>query len=122
MDDKNKNVIDKFLEGYEDYNERKVVYKKVYEKPGKVKTIVGFIFSFGFLLLLIRFFLLKPFYFFLLIGDILALVYFSLNLFTKKGFGLPKMVAVVEEKDKTEETKEDVGSGDDQDEYWNRYR
>lgn len=119
MDNKNKNVIDKFLDGYEDYNEQKVVYKKVYEKPSKFKTAVGFIFSFGFFILLIRFFLLKPFYFILLIGDILALIYFSLNLFTKKGFSLPKVIAVKEEKEQVEEKQE---SGDDQDEYWNRYR
>ena len=113
MDNKDRNVLDRFLDNYEKQNESNIVYKKVYEKPSKGKTIIGFIFSLGFFIILIRHFLLKPFYFFFLIGDILVLIYYSLNLFTKKGFALPKTLAIKEEKDdKSDE-------GDDSNEYRN---
>lgn len=108
MDNKDRNIIDKFLDNYEKQNDSNLVYKRVYVKPSKFKTIIGFIFSFGFLIILIRFFTRKPFYFVLLIGDILAFIYYSLNLFTKKGLPLPKTVAV-----------EESENGDVQDEYRN---
>lgn len=112
MTNKDKNIVDKFLDSYEDYNNHRVKYKRIIVRPSKFNTVIGFIFSFGFFIILIRFFIVKPFYFIFLIGDILSLIYYSLNLFTKKGFGLPKTVIVEDEEDVLE-------VGDDSDEYRN---
>lgn len=103
MDKKNKNIVDKFLEFYSKEDNYK--FKTIYVRPSKFKSIVGFIFSVIFLILLLTLFTLKGFYFLLLIGDLLIVFYYGCNLFTKNGIGLPKNVLVYEdnEEDKKEE-------------------
>ncbi len=93
-DDKDKNIIDKFLEGYAQANEssKQETYKRIYQKPTKFKCIVGFIFSSLIMLVLIRIFKFNFMFFLIFFGDLLVLIYYSLNLFTKKGFALPKYV------------------------------
>lgn len=95
MDKKDKNIVDKFLDLYE--KEDNYRYKKIYVRPSKFKSIVGFIFSLIFLILLFTLFTPKPIYFVLLLGDLLIVLYYGCNLFTKNGIGLPKKVLVYED-------------------------
>ncbi len=95
MDNNEKNIVDKFLDGYEYANSERKCYKRVYQKPSKIKAIIGFIFSLIFFIILIRLFVFKILYFIILIGDIVVCSYYGINLFTKKGIGLPKTVEVI---------------------------
>jgi len=88
----NKNIVDKFLDAYESQNTKNVEYVRTFKRPSKVKSIFGFIVSLIFFVILIRLFTLQIVYFFLLIGDVLILIFYGINVFTKKGIGLPKMV------------------------------
>lgn len=104
----NKNIVDKFLEGYENINKEKVVYKRVYKYPKKIESIIGFSFSLLILIILISIFSFNGIYLFLLVMDILVVIYYGLNLFTKKGFGLGKTIEVGEDKNpKDEESMKD---------------
>ncbi len=96
MENKEKNIVDKFLDGYEQANNDKVIYKRVYQRPSKIKAIVGFVFSLIIFIILIRYFVFKLLYFVILLGDLSFLSYYGLNLFTEKGFGLPKTIPVIE--------------------------
>ncbi len=89
-----KNIIDKFLEGYTvaNRNVSNTTYKKSYQKPSKFKCIFGFIFSLIVFIILIRVFRTSILFFFILIGDLLCLIFYGVNLFTKKGIGIPKYV------------------------------
>lgn len=95
MDNNEKNIVDRFLDGYEYANSEKTCYKRVYQKPSKIKSIIGFIFSLIFLIILIRLFVFKILYFVILIGDLAVCSYYGINLFTKKGIGLPKTIEVI---------------------------
>lgn len=99
------NFIDYFLDNYESVPEE---YERIYEKPKKSKTIIGFIGSIVFLIALIPFASLSGLFFILLIGDILAIAFYGINLFTEKGIKLPKTVRVVHSNE--EETTEEVAS------------
>lgn len=104
MNNNEKNIFDKFLDNYDKLNSKrnKFGYQKVYTKPTKIRCIIGFIFSLIFLILLIRLFVFKLLYFVILIIDLLILLYYSLNLFTKKGFPLPVTIRVDTESNKEE--------------------
>ncbi len=93
---KDKNLVDMFLDGYSVANDESsnMKYKKIYRKPSKVKCIIGFIFCLLILIILIRHFVFKLIFFLILIGDILILLFYGINLFTKKGWGLPKYIKV----------------------------
>ena len=90
----NKNIIDKFLEGYAVANEdsKQNPYKRVYQRPSKFKSIVGFIFSALIMFFLIRIFQFNFMFFLIFIPDLIILIFYSINLFTKKGIAIPKYV------------------------------
>lgn len=100
-----RNGIDRFLDNIERRSNKKTEYVKIYEKPSKFKCFIGFVFSLVFLVILIGLFSFNLMYFLLLIGCILVLLYFAVNLFTEKSFGLPKTIAVEIKED--EEIEED---------------
>ena len=112
MNDKEKNIIDKFLDSYEKNNVEKK-YVRVIVKPSKGKAIFGFIVSLILLIVLLTLFSLTFMYFLFLIGDLLIVIYYGINVFTEKGIGLPKTVEVPY-------LSEEKGNGDDF-EHRNRY-
>ena len=105
-----KNRLDMFLEGLTKEGNKKIIYEKVYIRPTKFKSIIGFIASLIFFIILLGLFTFSVMYFVLLIGNILILLFFSINTFTEKGFGLPKNIAYVvsEEDNQGEEIDEDA--------------
>lgn len=103
MEKKEKNIIDNFLDNY-GTEDRKIKYKKIFVKPSKFKCVVGFIFSFIFLILLLTLISFTFMYFLLLFGDLLIFLYYSLNLFTKKGIGLPKYISYYEDEEFEDKT------------------
>ena len=106
-----KNRLDMFLEGLTKEGNKKIIYEKVYIRPTKFKSIIGFIASLIFFIILLGLFTFSVMYFVLLIGNILILLFFSINTFTEKGIGLPKNIAYVvseEEDNQGEEIDEDA--------------
>jgi hypothetical protein len=97
-----KNGIDKFIEGFNEGSKKKVVYERVYVRPTKIKSILGFIASLIFLVILVGLLTFNVMYFVLLIGNIIILIYFSINTFTEKGIGLPKTIAIPVEEEEEE--------------------
>lgn len=75
---------------------KKVLLKKVYYRPQKGKAIFGFAFSllFMFILLFVMGFRWNLLYLLLFLVDFSVLYYYGVNLFTKRGFLLPKYVEV----------------------------
>lgn len=110
MNNNDKNIFDKFLDNYDKLNSKrdKFGYQRVYTKPTKIRCIIGFIFSFIFFILLIRLFVFKILYFVILLVDLIILTYYSLNLFTKKGFPLPTTIRV-----NSDTTKENMSTDED---------
>lgn len=99
MNNKEKNILDKFLDGYESYSNNNVRYKKIYVKPKKSKCIVGFGFSCILLVILLFMFVFDLLYFVIFIGVLLNALYYGINLFTEKGIGMPKRVPVTDDID-----------------------
>lgn len=97
MKDGKKNLFDTFLEKYDEYSSKRRVDIETYYRPSKGKSIAGFIFTLILFFILIRFFQFSIVYFVILIGVLLYLVYYALNLFTKKGFVIKKKHSVPEE-------------------------
>lgn len=114
-----KNNLDRFLEGLTSEGNKKIAYDKVYERPSKAKSVIGFIISLIVLVILIGLFTLSVMYFVLIIGDVLLLVFFGVNAFTDKGIGLPKTIAYVVEDEEPEEEYDDQEEYDNQ-EYYNQ--
>lgn len=106
MKDNKKNVFDTFLEKYDEYSSRKKVDIETYYRPEKGKCIFGFVFCLLFFFILIRVFTFSIVYFVILIGDFICLLYFGINLFTKKGIVIRRKHSVPEEYIK--EAEEDV--------------
>ena len=94
---KEKNIFDSFLDKYDEYSSKKKVKIETYYKPSKLKCIFGFVFCLIFFLILLRIFKFSVVYLVIFIGDLLCLGYFSLNLFTKKGFSIKHKYLVPEE-------------------------
>lgn len=94
MNNGEKNIIDKFLDSYAKHGEKKTKTVRVVVKPSKLKCIGGFIFSLIIFIILLTFFTFNLTYFAMLIGDLLIMLYYGINLFTEKGFGLPRSVEV----------------------------
>lgn len=90
----NKGIVDKFLDGYDKYSNKETELKKIYVKPTKFRSVIGFVFSALFFILLLTVFTFSLVYFLLLIGSLSVAVYYGLNLFTEKGMGLPRTVEV----------------------------
>lgn len=86
MNDDKKNIFDNFLDQYDKFSSKKRVNIETYYKPSKAKSLFGFIFCTIFMLILIRIFSFNVIFMFIFLGDLVCLVYFALNLFTKKGF------------------------------------
>ena len=114
-----KNNLDRFLEGLTSEGNKKITYDKVYERPSKAKSVIGFIISLIVLVILIGLFTLSVMYFVLIIGDVLLLVFFGVNAFTDKGIGLPKTIAYVVEDEEPEEEYDGQEEYDNQ-EYYNQ--
>lgn len=92
---KKKNVVDKFLDLMYSQSLNNTEKKKIYYRPTKKKALIGFIISLFFMLIMLFHFLKFSFIFFLLIlGDSIALLYYGINLFTKKGLLIPKYIYV----------------------------
>ena len=101
-----RNNIDKFIDGFNEASKKKVVYERVYVRPTKFKSIIGFVASLIFLVILVGLLTFNVMYFVLLIGNIIILIYFSINTFTEKGIGLPKTIAVPIIDEEEEEVEE----------------
>lgn len=96
-----KNKLDQLLEFYEARGKKSTKLEKVYYRPSTLKCIFGFCFSFIFMMLLLFLlgFQFTIMYLFLFLGDGLLLLYYSFNLFSKKGFYLPKYIKKEEDED-----------------------
>ena len=97
MKDKKKNVFDTFLEKYDEYSSRKHVELEEYYRPSKAKCIFGFVFCLIFFLIILRLFTFSIVYFVIFFGVLICLLYYGINLFTKKGFVFKKKYRVPEE-------------------------
>lgn len=84
-------------------------YERVYYKPQKWKSLIGFVFSLIFLgaLLFVFSFNVNIYFIILFIGVVVVCAYYGINLFTKSGFLLPKFVLKKEDKN-VEEIKDEV--------------
>ncbi|MGN1371761.1 MAG: hypothetical protein ACI4XM_05770 [Candidatus Coprovivens sp.] len=105
MDNKNR-IVDKFLDKYAERSSRKTELVKVYVKPAKWRSCVGFIISTIFFLLLLTIFTIKFYYFVMLFVSLIIAIYYGINLFTEKGLGLPRTIEVVVEEDDSIEESE----------------
>ena len=56
MNNKERNIIDKFLDSYEKSSNTKKSYVRIYQRPSKLKSLLGFIFSLLCFIVLIRLF------------------------------------------------------------------
>lgn len=92
-----KNVLDSFLDKYEEINSTKKVDVETYYRPSKAKSIFGFIFCLIFMIILIRIFTFNIVFFVIFFGDLMCLIYFGLNLFTKNGFVIKQKYRVSED-------------------------
>ena len=101
MNKNDKNIIDNFLDIYENLiNEKsQKKYKVIYKKPSKIKCIFNFGFCLLFMIILIPMFSFTFMYMLLFLGDLIILIYYGINLFTKRGLLLPKRVPDDEKKD-----------------------
>lgn len=104
----NKGIVDKFLEGYDKYNNSNIrtEYRRIYVKPSKLRSGFGFGFSLIFFILLLTMFTFNLVYFLLLFGSLIIVVYYGINLFTDKGIGLPRTVEVPIIEDEQDNIKE----------------
>ena len=100
----NNNLFDKFIERYDNINDRnqRTEYRRITKKPSKFESVVGFIFTLVILVILIRFFSPTKMYFVIFIGNLVIMAYYGVNLFTKKGFGLPATVEVLVDREDNE--------------------
>ncbi len=90
----NNNIIDKFLDRVEKEANKKIVYQRIYQRPSKAKSIIGFIASLAFFIVMLGLFSFSGFFFLLFISDIIILIFYGVNVFTEKGIGLPKTIAI----------------------------
>ena len=113
----NRRGLDGFLDGIAEESNRKKEYVRVYERPSKVKSVLGFIAALVFLVILIGLFTFNVMYFVLLIVNILVLVYFGVNAFTVNGFSIGKTYIVnADEEEPEEENYDDYDEENYQDE------
>lgn len=90
----NKRILDKFLDSYDKYTEKKTKLVRIYVVPTKIRSFFGFLFSGIFFILLLTMFNFNLVYFMLLLGSLSIAIYYGINLFTDKGIGLPRTVEV----------------------------
>ena len=104
MDNQEKNIVDKFLDVYDKNSNKKTEYRRIYVKPTKLRSLIGFVFGLIMFIIVLGFFAFDLMYFLLFFGCLIVTIYYGINLFTEKGIGLPRTVVVpVEEEKKTED-------------------
>lgn len=108
MNNKERNIVDKFLDVYDKQSTSNVEYKRIYVKPTKGASLLGFIVSLILFIIIVGFFSFSFMYFLLFFGCLVVVIYYGLNLFTEKGFGLPRTVAVP--KSESDDNKVNDGS------------
>lgn len=108
MDNKEPNILDKFLNKYDELNTNRKSYQRIYKKPSKLKCITGLLFSVICFIFLIKLFVFKFFYFVFLIADLLIVSYYGINLFTEKGFALPTTVAAQSDQPEQNNQEENI--------------
>lgn len=100
-------LLDKVLDKLHDNNTSYVEYTKIYYRPTKVKSIVGFVISLLFFLILLSGAVYSsPLFWGVIIIDFIILLYYGINLFTKDGFLIPKYVILP--KEENEEINEEI--------------
>lgn len=92
-----KNKIDNFLEFVEKRGNDNKKVKRVLYKPNKFKALRGFVFSLLILIACIILFFKSFWGIVIIIFDLLILIYYGINLFTKNGLGIYKKVYIDEE-------------------------
>lgn len=104
-----KKKIPVFLQKILDNSKAPKEYERVYYKPEKWKNVLGFIFSLIFLITLVYVFRfnINIYFIIIFIGVLMVSTYYGINLFTKRGFLLPKYVEKKEE-EKEEQTEDEV--------------
>ena len=107
---KGNNVVDKFLDRIGREANKKIVYQRIYQRPSKAKSIVGFVVSLICFIIMLGLFSFTGFFLFLFTFNIILLVFYGVNTFTEKGIPLPKTVSYElpdeEELEKQEEEEE----------------
>lgn len=95
-----KDKIESFLKKVEDKGNEKEQYIRVYKNPSKLGAIIGFIWSL--LVLIVCIFLLLHSFLGIIITiiDLIIVVYYGSNVFSKKGIALYKTVKVDEKNHK----------------------
>ena len=106
MDNKEKNIVDKFLDTYDKYNSKQVEYRRVYIRPTKVKSVICFIFSLIFFILLLTIFTFNFMYFLLFFCYLVVLIYFGSYVFTDYGLCNSTTIEVSVNKEKIVEKKD----------------
>lgn len=101
MKNDEKNIVDKFLDGYENLNDESNRKVRVYQKPTKFVCIRNFGLGIAilFILLFVFGFHLNLGYILFLLVDLVVVLFYGINLFTKDGIKLPTYVRVKKEKD-----------------------
>lgn len=94
------NKIDEFLKKVEINGQKKENYVVIYERPSKIKAFFGFIMSLVVLIACILLLLHSFLGILITLVDLVIVIYYGSNLFTKNGFGLYKKVKVIEKDDK----------------------
>lgn len=94
------NKIDEFLKQVETNGQEKENYVLIYERPSKIKSFFGFIISLIVLIACIFLLLYTLLGILITLIDLIILIYYGSNLFTRNGFGLYKKVKVIEKNDK----------------------
>ena len=103
MNNKDKNIVDKFLDGYEQYTNNQPKKVRVYKKPSRFVCIRNFVIGVAILIvLLILGFNLSIQYILFFMGDLIVILFYGINLFTKDGIKLPTYIKVKKD-DKNEE-------------------
>ena len=100
-----KNIVDKFLDGYEDLNNQPNNKVRVYQKPTKFVCIRNFILGIAILFVLLFVFGFHTSFGYILffLADLIVVLFYGINLFTKDGVKLPTYVRV--KKDEEDEDK-----------------
>lgn len=104
---KENGFFDKFIEAYDKHASKKTEYRRYVVKPSKAKCIFGFIFSLVFFVIILSLFSFNFTYFIFFFGSLAVVLYYGINLFTKKGIGIVQTFEVPVEEETT---------GDDEDE------
>ena len=102
----NNSVVDKFLDKYDKYNNKRTKYTRIYVKPTKLRSGFGFVFSLIFFILMLTMFTFKLVYFLLLFGSLGICIYYGINLFTDRGIGLPRTVEVPKDYEENSEVND----------------